>query len=127
MVAHPPMGWQAAWHGFTPGAMWHRRSAMVCRLQTMSDKALQTRIHRIRNVDKLRSFIEVLLLVGRLRLRLLRLLLMPAVNPCVSPPCACCSASSPRIGRLAQVLENTGKVDMAEEAKDALQQLLSVI
>lgn len=53
------------------------------RLQTMSDKALQARIHRIRNVDKMRSFIEV--------------------------------------------LETTGKVELAEEAKDALHNLLGSV
>ena len=29
------------------------------RIKTMSDRALQTRVHRITNVDKLRSFIQV--------------------------------------------------------------------
>ena len=29
------------------------------RMKTMSDRALETRVHRITNIDKLRSFIQV--------------------------------------------------------------------
>lgn len=88
----------------------------LMRIKTMSEKALRTRIWKIRREDKLHSFVKVRGREGEQGRRVLVRQSNAQFRAAAQPKLLLLSPCS-------QLLEGCGMAELAEEAREALQQL----